>query len=63
MNSPVARFRASERSEFELMRAAIETALKGAMLTQDKVRMSTLRLMLAAMRDRDLTARTMAAPR
>ena len=40
------------------MRDAISAALKEAMLQQDKRRMSTLRLICAAIKDRDIAART-----
>jgi len=39
------------------MRDRINTALKDAMLAKDKLRTSTLRLMLAAIRDRDIALR------
>ncbi len=40
------------------MRDAINAALKEAMLQQDKRRMSTLRLICAAIKDRDIAARS-----
>ena len=40
------------------MRDTINAALKGAMLAKDKKRTGTLRLIVAAIKDRDIVART-----
>ena len=40
------------------MRERINTALREAMLAKDKLRVGTLRLMLAAIKDRDIALRT-----
>ena len=41
----------------DLMRDRINGALKDAMLAKDKLRTSTLRLMIAAIKDRDIALR------
>jgi uncharacterized protein YqeY len=40
------------------MRERINTALKEAMLAKDKLRISTIRLMMAAIKDRDIALRS-----
>jgi uncharacterized protein YqeY len=48
----------SVRQRGPIMRDQINTALKNAMLSQDKRRVSTLRLISAAIKDREIAART-----
>jgi uncharacterized protein YqeY len=45
-------------SEGVVMREAINSALKSAMKSQDKLRVSTLRMVSAAIKNRDIEART-----